>query len=66
MCPADLRADLTELELPNTMTTHFPDPSDVLNFNLTITPDEGGSACVVRCGAVPCRGMARVMFLCDG
>jgi ubiquitin-conjugating enzyme E2 M len=34
-------ADLTELELPNTMTTHFPDPTDVLNFNLTITPDEG-------------------------
>lgn len=33
--------DLTELELPNTMTTHFPDPTDVLNFKLTITPDEG-------------------------
>jgi hypothetical protein len=35
--------DLTELELPNTMTTHFPDPTDVLNFKLTITPDEGES-----------------------
>jgi hypothetical protein len=23
------------------MTTHFPDPTDVLNFKLTITPDEG-------------------------
>ncbi|OCF32560.1 ubiquitin-conjugating enzyme E2 M [Kwoniella heveanensis BCC8398] len=23
------------------MTTHFPDPTDVLNFTLTITPDEG-------------------------
>nr|XP_031860609.1 uncharacterized protein CI109_003940 [Kwoniella shandongensis]KAA5527681.1 hypothetical protein CI109_003940 [Kwoniella shandongensis] len=23
------------------MTTHFPDPADVLNFTLTITPDEG-------------------------
>jgi hypothetical protein len=24
------------------MKTTFPDPTDVLNFNLTITPDEGG------------------------
>lgn len=36
-----VQKDLTELELPNTMTTTFPDPTDVLNFNLTITPDEG-------------------------
>ncbi|KAI9636358.1 ubiquitin-conjugating enzyme/RWD-like protein [Dioszegia hungarica] len=43
MSAAQLRVqkDLTELELPNTMTTHFPDPTDVLNFKLTITPDEG-------------------------
>ena len=34
-------ADLTELDLPSTMKTHFPDPADLLNFNLTITPDEG-------------------------
>ena len=34
-------SDLTELELPDTMKTVFPDPTDVLNFNLTITPDEG-------------------------
>lgn len=33
--------DLTELDLPSTMTTHFPDPADLLNFTLTITPDEG-------------------------
>lgn len=33
--------DLTELELPGTMKTHFPDPTNVLKFNLTITPDEG-------------------------
>jgi hypothetical protein len=33
--------DLTELDLPSTMQTHFPDPSDLLNFTLTITPDEG-------------------------
>ncbi|OCF45839.1 ubiquitin-conjugating enzyme E2 M [Kwoniella heveanensis CBS 569] len=43
MTAAQLRVqkDLTELELPSTMTTHFPDPTDVLNFTLTITPDEG-------------------------
>ena len=29
------------MELPNTMRTDFPDPADVLNFNLTIEPDEG-------------------------
>ena len=23
------------------MKTHFPDPVDLLNFTLTITPDEG-------------------------
>jgi ubiquitin-conjugating enzyme E2 M len=34
--------DLTELELPDTMKTHFPDPNNLLSFNLTITPDEGG------------------------
>jgi ubiquitin-conjugating enzyme E2 M len=33
--------DLTELDLPSTMQTHFSDPSDLLNFTLTITPDEG-------------------------
>ena len=33
--------DLTELDLPSTMQTHFPDPADLLNFTLTITPDEG-------------------------
>lgn len=36
-------ADLTELDLPSTMKTHFPDPADLLNFTLTITPDEGTS-----------------------
>jgi len=33
--------DLTELDLPSTMKTSFPDPADLLNFTLTITPDEG-------------------------
>ncbi|GHJ87053.1 hypothetical protein NliqN6_3455 [Naganishia liquefaciens] len=36
-----VQKDLTELELPDTMKTHFPDPADLLNFELTITPDEG-------------------------
>jgi hypothetical protein len=34
-------ADLTELDLPSTMQTHFEDPADLLNFTLTITPDDG-------------------------
>lgn len=33
--------DLTELELPSTMKTTFPDATDVLNFQLNIQPDEG-------------------------
>jgi ubiquitin-conjugating enzyme E2 M len=33
--------DLSELSLPSTMKTTFPDPDDILNFTLTITPDEG-------------------------
>ncbi|ORY30375.1 ubiquitin-conjugating enzyme/RWD-like protein [Naematelia encephala] len=43
MTAAQLRVqkDLTELELPSTMQTDFPDPADVLNFTLDITPDEG-------------------------
>ncbi|KAF7311076.1 UBIQUITIN-CONJUGAT-2 domain-containing protein [Mycena chlorophos] len=36
-----VQKDLTELDLPSTMKTHFPDPADLLNFTLTITPDEG-------------------------
>ncbi|WVQ83271.1 hypothetical protein IAT38_005410 [Cryptococcus sp. DSM 104549] len=36
-----VQKDLTELELPATMKTFFPDAADVLNFTLTITPDEG-------------------------
>lgn len=34
-------ADLAELELGTTMSTTFPDPDDILNFILTICPDEG-------------------------
>ncbi|GAA5913933.1 NEDD8-conjugating protein UBC12 [Sporobolomyces salmoneus] len=36
-----VQKDLTELDLPSTMKTHFPNPEDLLNFELTITPDEG-------------------------
>jgi len=36
-----VQKDLTELELPSTMKTNFPDPADLLNFTLTITPDDG-------------------------
>lgn len=36
--------DLTELELPDTMKTTFPDPQNLLSFTLVITPDEGASA----------------------
>ncbi|TDL28061.1 E2 ubiquitin-conjugating enzyme [Rickenella mellea] len=36
-----VQKDLTELDLPSTMQTNFPDPADLLNFTLIITPDEG-------------------------
>ena len=34
-------ADLSELSLGSTMRTRFPNPDDILNFTLTIEPDEG-------------------------
>ncbi len=34
-------SDLSELSLGGTMRTHFPNPDDILNFTLTIEPDEG-------------------------
>lgn len=33
--------DITELDLPSNIKTIFPDPADILNFELTIDPDEG-------------------------
>lgn len=36
-----IRADLEELSLGTTMKTHFANPDDILNFTLTIDPDEG-------------------------
>jgi ubiquitin-conjugating enzyme E2 M len=38
---ADATEDLEELSLGTTMKTHFPNPDDILNFELTIDPDEG-------------------------
>jgi len=35
------RTDLSELSLGSTMRTDFPNPDDILNFTLTIEPDEG-------------------------
>lgn len=35
--------DITELDLPTNIKTIFPDPADILNFELTIDPDEGES-----------------------
>jgi len=36
-----VQKDLSELSLGSTMRTDFPDPDDILNFTLTIEPDEG-------------------------
>lgn len=38
-----VQKDLTELSLPSTMKTTFPNPEDLLNFQLSIKPDEGMS-----------------------
>ncbi|QKX57545.1 uncharacterized protein TRUGW13939_04662 [Talaromyces rugulosus] len=36
-----VQRDLQELSLGSTMTMTFPNPDDILNFTLTIEPDEG-------------------------
>lgn len=36
-----VQRDLQELSLSSTMKTVFPNPDDILNFNLIIEPDEG-------------------------
>ncbi|KAI9494115.1 putative ubiquitin-conjugating enzyme E2 [Zychaea mexicana] len=36
-----VQKDLSELEIPSTIKLEFPDPSDILNFNVKINPDEG-------------------------
>ena len=40
-CSCRNMLDLSELSLPSTMKTLFPDPDNLLNFILTIEPDEG-------------------------
>lgn len=36
----DSYTDLAELNLPKTCQMDFPDPNDLLNFKLVISPDE--------------------------
>lgn len=36
-----LNTDLAELDIPDTIKLDFPDPSNILNFNVSIHPDEG-------------------------
>ncbi|KAG2223491.1 hypothetical protein INT45_001239 [Circinella minor] len=36
-----VQKDLAELEIPSTIKLEFPDPADILHFNVSITPDEG-------------------------
>ncbi|KAI5474958.1 ubiquitin-conjugating enzyme E2 M [Pseudohyphozyma bogoriensis] len=36
-----VQKDLTELDLPSTMKMHHPNAEDLLNFELTISPDDG-------------------------
>lgn len=33
--------DLAELEIPSTIEMTFPDPADILNFEVRISPDDG-------------------------
>ncbi|KAI8992132.1 putative ubiquitin-conjugating enzyme E2 [Mycotypha africana] len=36
-----VQKDLADLDIPNTIQLDFPNPSNILNFNVTICPDEG-------------------------
>lgn len=36
-----LQKDITEIDLPRSIKLTFPDPSDLFNFKLSITPQEG-------------------------
>ncbi|KAH8089790.1 E2 ubiquitin-conjugating enzyme [Filobasidium floriforme] len=36
-----VQKDLTELDLPPTMKTDFPDPANLLHFKIILNPDEG-------------------------
>lgn len=43
LSPAELRAkkDLSELSLPNFVSTNQPNPADIMNWKILIKPDEG-------------------------
>ncbi|KAH8551880.1 E2 ubiquitin-conjugating enzyme [Umbelopsis sp. PMI_123] len=36
-----VQKDLAELEIPSTIEMTFPDPADILNFEVNIRPDDG-------------------------
>ena len=36
-----MQTELSELELPKSCKIEFPDPNDLMNFHVTICPDEG-------------------------
>lgn len=36
-----VQKDLSDLSLPTTMELKYPDPNDIMNFEVIITPDEG-------------------------
>ena len=36
-----IQKDISDLNLPKTCEITFPDPDDLLNFKVTISPDEG-------------------------
>ncbi|CAO3610588.1 unnamed protein product [Mucor hiemalis] len=38
---AQIRVQKAELDIPDTIKLEFPDPSNILNFNVSIHPDEG-------------------------
>lgn len=41
MFPFFSSLDLAELEIPSTIEMTFPDPADILNFEVKISPDDG-------------------------
>jgi hypothetical protein len=48
--------DINELNLPKTCQVDFPDPDDLLNFKLVISPDEVGTSTVgIKIDKVQCK-----------
>lgn len=43
LSPGEIRVqkDISELDGGNCVSTHFPDPNNLMNFLVTVTPDEG-------------------------